>query len=122
MSKITRKFSLWALSFYQKYLSILSFGSCRYYPSCSEFARWQFAHNSFLKAFFASLVRILKCNPYFSGGIDYPLIRGGFKTELWAFKSINEIKIKFWFVPDRFGRFYIIKAIFAPIKTKENSC
>lgn len=122
MSKIVKKAALQALGFYQKYISVFSFGSCRYYPTCSEFAKWQFIHNSFLKALFATTTRILKCNPYFSGGIDYPLIKGGFKTELWAFKKANNIKIDFWFVPEHSGRFYIIKAVFEPVKTKENSC
>ena len=62
------------IRFYQKYLTVLSYGSCRYYPTCSQYALWQLDNNSFFKAIFYTIIRILKCNQLFDGGFDYPVI------------------------------------------------
>ncbi len=69
-----RKAAIAFVRFYQKFLSPLTVGSCRYYPSCSEYAIWEFETNGFWRAFFASLLRILRCNKLFDGGIEYPKI------------------------------------------------
>ncbi|HOI83489.1 MAG TPA: membrane protein insertion efficiency factor YidD, partial [Campylobacterales bacterium] len=37
-----RKAAIAFVHFYQKFLSPITVGSCRYYPSCSEYAIWQF--------------------------------------------------------------------------------
>ena len=63
------------IRFYQKYLTILSFGSCRYYPTCSQYALWQLDNNTFFKAIYFTILRILKCNQLFDGGFDYPIIK-----------------------------------------------
>ncbi|EAL5879776.1 membrane protein insertion efficiency factor YidD, partial [Campylobacter jejuni] len=51
------------LRFYQKFLSPLKPATCRYYPSCSEYALWQFQKKNFFLAFFSTFFRILRCNP-----------------------------------------------------------
>jgi putative membrane protein insertion efficiency factor len=93
MSKIV----LYLIKFYQKYLTIISFGSCRYHPTCSSYAKIQFENNSFIKALFFSIVRILKCNPLFDGGFDYP------SAKCVSNKQINlefkKIKVKYWRIP-----------------------
>ena len=85
------------IKFYQKYLTIISFGSCRYYPTCSSYAKIQFEHNRFLPALYFSILRILKCNPLFEGGFDYPKIKciSDKKTDL----KFKKIKIKYWKIP-----------------------
>ncbi len=92
-----KKIILLLISFYQKYLTILSFGSCRYHPTCSSYAKIQFENNSFIKAFFLSILRILRCNPLFNGGFDYP------KVKCFTNNTINlefkRIKVKYWKVP-----------------------
>ena len=62
-----RKFLLGLLNVYQKFFTLIGYGSCRYYPSCSEYAKWQFEKNSIWKAFFFTFVRILRCNQLFKG-------------------------------------------------------
>ncbi|EAL9456109.1 TPA: membrane protein insertion efficiency factor YidD, partial [Campylobacter jejuni] len=47
------------LRFYQKFLSPLKPAVCRYYPSCSEYALWQFQKKNFFLAFFSTFFRIL---------------------------------------------------------------
>lgn len=44
--------------------------SCRHYPTCSEYAIEALDKYGFFKGGFISVVRILKCNPFFKGGYD----------------------------------------------------
>lgn len=101
-----RKILLGFIRFYQLYISKLFPRSCRYYPSCSEYAIWQFKFNSIHGAFKATLKRILCCNQLFRGGIDYPIAFIYFSH--FAYKKQP---IYFWFVPIKDNRYYIIKSI-----------
>jgi putative membrane protein insertion efficiency factor len=98
--------SLRLISFYQKFLTIFSYGSCRYYPTCSEYAKWQIENNNFILALYKSLIRLLKCNQLFVGGIDYPIIYKDFSKLKPTFKKIN---IKYWYIPKDNNRYYLIK-------------
>jgi len=68
-----KKISLYFLKLYKKYISPL-FGAvgihCKYYPTCSEYARQAIEKYGFVKGFFYSIKRILKCNPFSKGGYD----------------------------------------------------
>ncbi len=94
------------ISFYQKFLTHFSYGSCRYYPTCSEYAKLQYRGNSFFKASFYSFKRILSCNQLFQGGIDHPII---YKVNLNF--SQKPKKIIFWLVPliGEKNKYFIIK-------------
>ena len=99
-----RKILLGSLRFYQKYLTLLGFGSCRYYPTCSEYARWQYATNpSLLKATLSTVVRILRCNQFFVGGIDYPKISCKHLQSTARPSGRRPGTILYWYVPDRDG-------------------
>jgi len=91
------KLVLAIIKFYQKYLTLFSFGSCRYYPTCSSYAKMQFEHNNFFKAFLFSILRILRCNPLFDGGFDYVKIKCPPKSKINL--KFKKIKVKYWFVP-----------------------
>ena len=101
------------IAFYQRYLSVISFGSCRYYPSCSEYAMQQFQKNNILVAFYQSTLRILRCNQLFVGGIDYPLVASKklslSKDSFLKTKTRCDFKIKFWLVPKNEKYYYVIK-------------
>ncbi|ASQ30564.1 putative membrane protein insertion efficiency factor, YidD family [Campylobacter avium LMG 24591] len=97
------------LKFYQRYISPYKIRSCRFYPSCSEYAVWQFRKRNILIAFFATFFRILRCNPYNSGGFDYPLIKKN-SFKLSPYKP--SMKIEFFYVPYKQNEFYIVKNIF----------
>ncbi|MFV0480428.1 MAG: membrane protein insertion efficiency factor YidD [Campylobacteraceae bacterium] len=108
-----KKFFLWLLAFYQRFLTLFSFGSCRYYPTCSEYAKWQMEYNSFLKALFYTTLRILRCNQFFDGGIDYPIIKiNRLKKPRYLFCCCNNYKrrVIFWFFPKNSKDFYVVKA------------
>ena len=101
-----KKLYLAPLTAYQ-YISRLLPGSCRYYPTCSEYAKWHFELNAPHKAFIQSGLRILRCNQLFEGGIDYPFIK--YKKPHLLTLNQNLKSIKYWLVPKDKNLFYIIK-------------
>ncbi|MCH5149041.1 MAG: membrane protein insertion efficiency factor YidD [Spirochaetales bacterium] len=58
------------ISLYQCYISPLFPSSCRFCPSCSEYAKQAFEKYNFLKALILTIWRILRCNPFSKGGYD----------------------------------------------------
>jgi putative membrane protein insertion efficiency factor len=58
------------IKFYQKLFSSLFAGSCRHYPSCSEYGIEAFEKHGFVTGTYLTLRRILRCNPFFEGGFD----------------------------------------------------
>ncbi|HIE59393.1 MAG TPA: membrane protein insertion efficiency factor YidD [Hydrogenothermaceae bacterium] len=60
------------IKIYQKVLSPFLGNNCRYYPSCSEYSIQAIEKYGVLKGIFKSIWRILRCNPFSKGGIDYP--------------------------------------------------
>jgi len=55
---------------YQKYLSPLLGPSCRFHPTCSEYALQAIENYGVLKGGFLAIKRILKCNPWGASGAD----------------------------------------------------
>ena len=113
--------ALFLIKLYQKFFTLIGYGSCRYYPTCSQYTKEQLLHNGFFKALFYSMIRILKCNQLFPGGIDYPVVKKLFlssplRTPKHSFHSIH-----FWLVPKNKKSFYIVRS-FKPIDIKGNSC
>ena len=97
-----------------QYISKMLPASCRYYPSCSEYASWQFEFNAPHKALLASSTRILRCNQFFKGGIDYPLVtyRPPKTSYILAFNTdCGNIQIDYWFIPhmNTPNNYYVIK-------------
>ncbi len=84
-----------AINFYQKFISPLLGSNCRFYPSCSEYSKWLFDNTNIIDATLKSTVRILRCNQFFVGGIDYPKVK--FKPKNLIFGK--KIDIIYWFIP-----------------------
>jgi putative membrane protein insertion efficiency factor len=59
-----------AISLYQKSLSFFLGGSCRFYPSCSEYSKEAIQKNGALVGSYQSFRRLLKCHPLARGGFD----------------------------------------------------
>jgi putative membrane protein insertion efficiency factor len=110
-----KNFYLAPIKAYQ-YISKMLPASCRYYPTCPEYASSQFEFNAPHKAFLSSGARILRCNQFFKGGIDYPLVELDASTLCNSLKPnriYSKIHIKYWLVPQSARPdnkyFYIVK-------------
>ena len=55
---------------YQDWISILKPKTCRYYPSCSEYAMRAIATRGVLRGCLLAAWRLLRCNPFSAGGYD----------------------------------------------------
>jgi putative membrane protein insertion efficiency factor len=55
---------------YKKLISPLFPPSCRYYPTCSQYAMEALEKHGAVKGMWLAVIRILKCNPFFKGGYD----------------------------------------------------
>jgi putative membrane protein insertion efficiency factor len=55
---------------YQYLFRPLLGSNCRFYPSCSDYAREAVAKHGALKGSSLALRRILRCHPYHPGGYD----------------------------------------------------
>ncbi|HDY86844.1 MAG TPA: membrane protein insertion efficiency factor YidD [bacterium] len=67
-----KKSFLSLIKIYQKILSPYTGGQCRFYPSCSEYAKQSIVKDGIIVGLLKSSWRILRCNPLNRGGIDRP--------------------------------------------------
>lgn len=58
------------IRFYQKFISPLFPGSCRYSPTCSTYAIQALRKHGILKGGFLAIKRILSCHPWGGHGHD----------------------------------------------------
>ena len=61
---------IFIIKIYQKIISPLLEPRCRFYPTCSEYAKEAILKKGILKGLFLSIKRILKCHPFHPGGYD----------------------------------------------------
>lgn len=68
-----KKILLKIIDSYQKNIS-QSLGDrgvhCKYYPTCSEYAKQAIEKYGVIKGCLLAIIRILKCNPFSKGGYD----------------------------------------------------
>lgn len=58
------------IGFYRKYISPVTPPSCRFHPTCSEYGMTAITRFGAVKGSYLTIVRIIKCNPFHSGGFD----------------------------------------------------
>lgn len=58
------------IKFYQFAISPLTPPSCRFYPTCSEYGLEAVKRFGAIKGGYLAVKRILKCQPFHSGGFD----------------------------------------------------
>jgi uncharacterized protein len=61
---------LFLIDIYQKYISVLLPKNCRFYPTCSEYAKQAFIKHRPHIAIIKTIYRIFRCNPLSAGGYD----------------------------------------------------
>lgn len=55
---------------YKVFVSPVLPPSCRFYPSCSDYARAAIEGHGVFYGVFLAVKRLLRCNPFFEGGYD----------------------------------------------------
>ncbi len=76
LSDIARKRSVgsWVLlllvRMYIIFLSPFLGGACKFYPSCSNYAREAIEHHGARRGTMLALKRLLRCHPFTPGGVD----------------------------------------------------
>ena len=55
---------------YQYAVSPLLGTNCRFYPTCSDYAREAIERHGALKGAWLALRRVMRCHPYHPGGFD----------------------------------------------------
>jgi putative membrane protein insertion efficiency factor len=55
---------------YQLVISPALPASCRYYPSCSQYAREAVLKHGVLRGVYLAAARLVRCNPWSPGGVD----------------------------------------------------
>jgi len=69
---IVKTFFIKVIKIYQKYISPIKGQSCRFYPTCSEYAILSIEKYGVVKGLLKAVWRVLRCNPFSKGGVDYP--------------------------------------------------
>jgi len=67
---ITKRALIRVIKTYKKFISPLLPLSCRFYPSCSQYALDAIDKYGSLKGLLLATFRILKCHPFHPGGYD----------------------------------------------------
>ncbi len=67
---LSRRLGVVLVRTYQMLLSPFSGGACRFEPSCSEYAITAIEHHGLLRGMRLTLVRVSKCHPFGSHGVD----------------------------------------------------
>lgn len=66
------RFAVGLIIAYQYTLGRLLGGRCRFYPTCSEYAKIVFTRFNFFYALYLTCHRLLRCQPLCKGGEDPP--------------------------------------------------
>lgn len=66
-----KKYAIKFIKFYQRRISPLFPPRCKYYPTCSQYAVTAIERFGLLKGGLLAVWRILRCNPFSSGGVDF---------------------------------------------------
>lgn len=60
-----------AIVAYQRVLSPLIGPRCRFYPSCSQYAKQAVLKHGLIRGVPLAAMRLFRCNPWNAGGIDH---------------------------------------------------
>lgn len=69
--KIPSKIEVKLINIYQRYISSGLGNHCKFYPTCSEYTKQAVDKYGIIKGNILGLFRIIRCNPFSHGGIDY---------------------------------------------------
>lgn len=58
------------IKIYRKFISPIKRPTCRFYPTCSQYAMESLEKHGIILGTYKALIRILKCHPFHPGGYD----------------------------------------------------
>lgn len=67
---MVRRLAIALIDLYRRWLSPILPPSCRFYPSCSAYARESYIRHGVFAGSWLTAARLLKCHPFHSGGVD----------------------------------------------------
>jgi uncharacterized protein len=67
---VVRKILVAPIRVYQRLISPLLGDTCKYYPSCSQYAAQAIERFGILRGLVLAAWRLLRCNPWSHGGFD----------------------------------------------------
>jgi putative membrane protein insertion efficiency factor len=67
---LAQRVALGLLRSYKVVVSPMFAGSCRFFPSCSEYAAEAVARHGVLRGSFLAARRLARCNPFGASGLD----------------------------------------------------
>ena len=73
MRKAIDNFFIFVIKLYQAMLSPYFGGHCRFYPTCSDYAIEAIKTFGAAKGAVKAVGRVLRCNPFSKGGVDFPV-------------------------------------------------
>ncbi|MGB9812599.1 MAG: membrane protein insertion efficiency factor YidD [Thermovenabulum sp.] len=70
LSSAIKKLIIFLIIVYQRYISPIKPKSCRFYPTCSEYAKLSIEKYGVVKGTIKAIKRVLRCHPFNPGGYD----------------------------------------------------
>jgi putative membrane protein insertion efficiency factor len=70
LSSLPAHLAVTAILMYQSMVRPLLIGSCKFFPSCSDYAVEAFQTHGFLRGTKLTIARLIRCHPFATGGLD----------------------------------------------------
>ncbi len=70
INKISRKIICVPIQLYSYFISPMMKPSCRFYPTCSEYAQNAIRYHGIINGIWMTLKRLARCHPWSPGGYD----------------------------------------------------
>lgn len=71
MTNAARSIAVAPVRFYQRFVSPALPRRCKYYPTCSQYSVTAIRRYGILRGLVLSAWRLLRCNPWSHGGVDF---------------------------------------------------
>ncbi len=84
-----KKLFIYLIKFYQKFISPFKPPVCKYYPTCSCYAVQSIEKFGVIRGTALATWRILRCNPWSLGGIDYVPDKFTFKVKKYDYSRLH---------------------------------
>lgn len=84
-----KKLFILLIKFYRKFISPLKPPVCKYYPTCSCYAMQAIEKFGVIRGTALASWRILRCNPWSLGGIDYVPEKFTFKVKKYDYSQFS---------------------------------